>query len=291
MNESRVNPYPPAVENDEINLKEAIRRLSSITGDAVSVYEFDYLDESDLRRDYQTAIDCLIQCESMIKNLQEQLLSKEERIVSLEDKILHMSLELASSMAREDHLQHKMKTSFTTSTKSFTTTTSFETGSTSPPLDNSYSSGLSKNFGQLLSGIRNSIVVRNGPTLVEEAQEKPTTDPIEIDEKTASGDEACRTSKLGVFVRNNSIRKERRVDEMQTPDAMEEEEGQRNQLPFGGNRRRPVRSRVESRQSSRSFLEATGVVFPSTSFEVFSKGCLTKSMDKALCNEGWPEFG
>ncbi len=296
-------PNPSAVESDEINVKEVIRRLSSSTGDAISVCEFYDLNESDLRRDYQTAIGCLIQCESMIKDLQEQLLSKEERIVCLEDKIMHMSLELASSMAREDDLQHKMKTSFTskssaTNTTSFTTTTSLETGLTSPPLDDSTSRRFSTNFdfGQLLFGIKNEICIRNDPKLVEEAQVQPTTDPIEIDEKTVSGDEACRTSRFGLFVRNNSSRKERRVDEMQmelpkAPDAMEEEEGQRNQLYFGGNRRRPPRSRLERQHSSRSFLEATGVVFPSTSLDVLAKGChMKRSMNKGLCNEGWSQF-
>ena len=128
-------PNPPAVEveSDEIYVKEVIRRLSS-----VSVSEFDDLNESDLRKDYQTAIDCLIQCESIIKNLQKHLLSKEERIVCLEDKIMHMSLDLASSMAHGDHLQHKLKKSFTsassaTNTTSFSTINSFETGLTSNP--------------------------------------------------------------------------------------------------------------------------------------------------------------
>jgi hypothetical protein len=177
MNNFTTLPNPPAfeVENDEINLKEAIRRLSSITGDAVSVYEFDYLDESDLRRDYQSAIDCLIQCESIIKHLQEQLLSKEERIVSLEDKIMHMSLELASSMAREDHLKHKMKTNFTSasSTKatnviSFTSATSSETVLTSLLTDDSNSSRFSKNFGQLLFGARNETGIKNELKLLKE---------------------------------------------------------------------------------------------------------------------------
>ena len=291
-------PYPPAVESDEINVNEVIRRLSSKTGDAVSVSEFDDLHESDLRKDYQTAIDCLIQCESIIKNLQEQLLSKEERIVSLEDKIMHMSLKLASSMAHGDHLQQKLKTSFTsassaTNTTSFTTTTSFEPGLTSNPIDDSNSSRLSKNFGQLLFGTRNDIVVRNGPTVVEEAQVRLITDSNDKSEKTALVDEPCRISKLGLFARNNCSRKEKRPSEFPiSEDVKVVEEGQRNQLHFEqGNRRRPARTRVERRQSSRSFLEATGVVFPSTSLEVLAKGCLMKSMKKGLCNEGWPEFG
>jgi hypothetical protein len=294
-------PNPAASESDEINdVKGVIRRLSSKS----SLCEFDDLHESDLRRDYQTAIDCLIQCESMIKDLQDQLLAKDERIESLEDKIMHMSLQLASSMAREDHLQHKMKTraSFAdqaTNVSSFTTAASFETGST-PPLDDSGSVRFSMNFGQLLFGLRNEVGGRNEPKLVEEAQEKPAADSIENDEKTVPVDETCIMSKLGLFVRNNCNLKERRssVDSMQmelpkAPDAMEEEkkEGQQDQLNIVGNRRRPARKRMERRQSSRSFLEATGVVFPSTSFDVLAKGCLVKSAEKDLGNEEWPKFG
>ena len=299
-------PYPPAVESDGINVKEVIRRLSSKSGDAVNVSEFDDLHESDLRKDYQTAIDCLVQCESIIKNLQEQLLSKEERIVSLEDKIMHMSLDLASSMAHGDHLQHKLKKSFTsassaTNTTSFSTITSFETGLTSYPIDDSNSSRLCKNFGQLLFGTSNDITVRNGPTFVEEAQANFSKNPNDISEITASVDESCRMSKLGLFVRNNCGRKERRPSGMQLEfpnsqdvnaiDEEEDEKGHRNNVNSDGPRRPPNRRRQERRPSSRSFLEATGVVFPSTSLDVLAKGCLMKSTKKrGECNEEWGEF-
>eukprot|EP00584_Thalassiosira_punctigera_P004171 CAMPEP_0172528392 /NCGR_PEP_ID=MMETSP1067-20121228/2801_1 /TAXON_ID=265564 ORGANISM="Thalassiosira punctigera, Strain Tpunct2005C2" /NCGR_SAMPLE_ID=MMETSP1067 /ASSEMBLY_ACC=CAM_ASM_000444 /LENGTH=309 /DNA_ID=CAMNT_0013312289 /DNA_START=141 /DNA_END=1070 /DNA_ORIENTATION=- len=59
-------------------------------------------DDARLRRDYQHAIDCLLQCESVIDSLQEQLASKDERIAALEARIVEMSLELASSKAFED---------------------------------------------------------------------------------------------------------------------------------------------------------------------------------------------
>jgi len=71
----------------------------------------------------------------------------------------------------------------------------------------------------------------------------------------------------------------------------EEEEGHRNGMYFDGTRRRPALKRNERQPSSRSFLEATGVIFPSTSLEVLAKGCLTTSTKKGVeCNEGWGEF-
>ena len=297
-------PNPPAVEveSDEIYVKEVIRRLSS-----VSVSEFDDLNESDLRKDYQTAIDCLIQCESIIKNLQEHLLSKEERIVCLEDKIMHMSLDLASSMAHGDHLQHKLNSSFTSasSTKatnviSYTSAASSEMGLTSPLIDDSNSSRFSKNLGQLLFGVKNEIGIRNDPKLVEEGQANFSKNPNDISEKTASAVEARRMSKLGLFARNNCSQKERRLSGMQLEFAEsqdvtvveeEDEKGHRNDMNFDGPRRRLARTRYERQPSARSFLEATGVIFPSTSLDVLAKGCLTTSTKKVgECNMGWGEF-
>ena len=293
-------PNPPAVEveSDEIYVKEVIRRLSS-----VSVSEFDDLNESDLRKDYQTAIDCLIQCESIIKNLQKHLLSKEERIVCLEDKIMHMSLDLASSMAHGDHLQHKLNSSFTSasSTKatnviSYTSAASSEMGLTSPLIDDSNS----KNLGQLLFGVKNEIGIRNDSKLVEEGQANFSKNPNDISEKTASAVEARRMSKLGLFARNNCSQKERRLSGLQLEFAEsqdvtvveeEDEKGHRNDMNFDGPRRRLARTRYERQPSARSFLEATGVIFPSTSLDVLAKGCLTTSTKKVgECNMGWGEF-
>ena len=299
-------PNPPAVEveSDEIYVKEVIRRLSS-----VSVSEFDDLNESDLRKDYQTAIDCLIQCESIIKNLQEHLLSKEERIVCLEDKIMHMSLDLASSMAHGDHLQHKLNSSFTsasltkaTNVISYTSAASSEMGLTSPLIDDSNSSRFSKNLGQLLFGVRNEIGIRNDPKLVEEGQANFSKNPNDISEKTASAVEARRMSKPGLLARNNCSRKERRLSGMQLEFAEsqdvkvveeEDEKGHQNDMNFDGPRRRLARTRYERQPSAiaRSFLEATGVIFPSTSLDVLAKGCLTTSTKKVgECNMGWGEF-
>lgn len=65
----------------------------------------DHYDE--LCQDYNEAIGCLRHCEQVIKSLQEEVASKNETIGHLEDKLVEMSLELASSKAFID--EHKSK--------------------------------------------------------------------------------------------------------------------------------------------------------------------------------------
>mmetsp|Transcript_4130 Transcript_4130/g.9098 ORF Transcript_4130/g.9098 Transcript_4130/m.9098 type:complete len:382 (-) Transcript_4130:8-1153(-) len=62
--------------------------------------------EFDLHQDYHAAIECVVQCEFIIKSLQEQLNSKDECISSLEEKLVAMSLELALAKASED--EHRL---------------------------------------------------------------------------------------------------------------------------------------------------------------------------------------
>ena len=101
---------------------------------AARVHDRRYSKEFDLCENYQNAVDCLIQCEYIIKTQQEQLASQDdqlaskdehiasledklvqmsasnandEQIASLEEKIVQMSSELASSKAFE--YEHKSK--------------------------------------------------------------------------------------------------------------------------------------------------------------------------------------
>jgi len=59
-------------------------------------------DELDLRQRYQGALNCQLQYEIKFSILQGQLALRDERIAALEEKIVHMSFELASSKAFED---------------------------------------------------------------------------------------------------------------------------------------------------------------------------------------------
>ena len=65
----------------------------------------------DLRRNYQNTIDCLIHCEHIINDLTSQLTQKDELIASLEERLVEMSLELASSKAFEDEYRSKRRMS------------------------------------------------------------------------------------------------------------------------------------------------------------------------------------
>ena len=61
---------------------------------------------NDLHQDYQNAVDCLTQCDSTIRTMQDQLASKDKQIASLEEKLVQMSFDLASSKALED--EHRL---------------------------------------------------------------------------------------------------------------------------------------------------------------------------------------
>lgn len=65
-------------------------------------------DDGDLLRRYETATQCLLQCESLIRSLERELEARDERVASLEAELVRMSLELASSKARED--EHRLAT-------------------------------------------------------------------------------------------------------------------------------------------------------------------------------------
>mmetsp|Transcript_3712 Transcript_3712/g.8123 ORF Transcript_3712/g.8123 Transcript_3712/m.8123 type:complete len:295 (+) Transcript_3712:162-1046(+) len=75
-------------------------------------------DLDELHQDYQNAVDCVARCEFTIESLREQLIAKDKThkeqltlkdmaIANLEEKIVLMSLELASSKAFED--EHRAK--------------------------------------------------------------------------------------------------------------------------------------------------------------------------------------
>jgi len=68
-------------------------------------------EEADLRQDYQSAVDCLIQCESLFNTFQTRISSYEEQIALLEEKVMSLSLELASVKAREDYRRLKKSVS------------------------------------------------------------------------------------------------------------------------------------------------------------------------------------
>ena len=63
-------------------------------------------EEFDIHKGYHNAIDCLMHCEHIINDLQGQVTQKDEQIATLEEKLVQMSLELASAKAAEDVLDN-----------------------------------------------------------------------------------------------------------------------------------------------------------------------------------------
>ena len=71
----------------------------------------------DLPENYHDALECLFQRDRSIKELEAKLASRDEHIMSLELKLVQMSLELASSKAMEDeHHMYKRMISSASST-------------------------------------------------------------------------------------------------------------------------------------------------------------------------------
>lgn len=95
-----LNPYPVVIDEkkQEANSGEFDRR------------------ETDLLQAYEHVVNCLIGCESTIKDLERQLAAKDEELASkdkaiadLEDKVVQASLELALTRAREDELMNELQ--------------------------------------------------------------------------------------------------------------------------------------------------------------------------------------
>mmetsp|Transcript_43335 Transcript_43335/g.73931 ORF Transcript_43335/g.73931 Transcript_43335/m.73931 type:complete len:385 (+) Transcript_43335:248-1402(+) len=76
---------------------------------AKAIVEADDCSDFDLHQNYDNAIECLLQCNFIIKSLEDQLATKddaiseqEKQISSLEERIIEMSFELARAKALED---------------------------------------------------------------------------------------------------------------------------------------------------------------------------------------------
>ena len=91
---------------DDIN--DSIRSSLCSVG---SLYETDISESErsnsniDLRRDYDTAMWCLANCESLISTLQQRLVIKDERLANLEEMIDDMTLQLANlkKASKDEH--------------------------------------------------------------------------------------------------------------------------------------------------------------------------------------------
>ena len=80
--------------------------------DAHEVHEDAFEGQCDLALRYTEAVQCLVDCESVLGTLTERLASKDKHIVHLESKLVEMSFELASLKAFADEHRSKRRSSF-----------------------------------------------------------------------------------------------------------------------------------------------------------------------------------
>ena len=233
-------------------------------------------DESaDLRQDYQNAVDCLIQCETLFNSFHEQLQLKDERIITLEDKVMELSLELAAIKAHQDVPNLKANESGNQQTRPSACSGSggFRRKSwTSWAIDNPNNDTLRlPNFGHLINRSLNWLetkhaAMNDGAGVVQVEFPKDTNDPKE----TGSGD-------LGPTIGDKMLRRHTTNLKKRSSGSLHLE--------------RPLRRSRSSASSGMTGLTLEGVVFPVSSFEVYSKGCRvgrTKKTD--MRNSEWPEF-
>ena len=288
--------------------------------------------EFSLRQSYEHAVQCLVSCESIIGDLQEdlaakerQLISKDEVIHNLEEKLVQMSLELALTKGREGELQNQLRKSCTTeavgAAPSSNTLITINEGSHQP----TKSACSADNWFALKRGgssdpLRVSIKTKASLTTLTTATAASTT--LDSSSKQSLVVGPRRMSGIGkMLIGNRNARKcgcEGEV-EVQFPTLDDKRPSKEDCIPSNNNidscrpqrlqPRTPTPLKSSLRKSSRSFLEAKGVVFPVSSFEVL-KGCGSISsldlVSKAHltnrrndnrrrkqsggANEEWPEF-
>jgi hypothetical protein len=260
-------------------------RFCAITG------EFDLGDESDLRQNYQNAVDCLIECETLFNSFQEQLRLKEDRIVTLEDKVMELSLELAAVKARQD-LPNLKRNEFgggarprpargTQVLKRSSTSGSSSNGNdrrtswTSWASDNTNNINKLPNFGNLINKslhwLEAKQTTNDGAVQVEFPKDENVYPTID-----AGGGGGPATTSCKMLRQHTSNIKKRSSGSLHLE--------------------RPLRRSRSSAFSgfALSALTLEGVIFPVSSFEVYNKGCRVDRVNKKptdMRNSEWPELG
>mmetsp|Transcript_35172 Transcript_35172/g.74213 ORF Transcript_35172/g.74213 Transcript_35172/m.74213 type:complete len:299 (-) Transcript_35172:176-1072(-) len=95
----------PTTQNNE-NMKKSHPTTNYNYNNANNDDDGNINDNELLLHHYQNAIDCIVECESIIKTLQYENVTKDEQIKTLEEKLVKMSFEFASSKALED--EHRL---------------------------------------------------------------------------------------------------------------------------------------------------------------------------------------
>lgn len=258
-----------------------------------------------LREDYQNAVDCIVYCESIIKSLQEKIDSKDKHISSLEEKVVQMSLELASSKAFEDMHRSKRRVSDNDDTSA---DVSAEERPPPPPQSNKRTI---RHVTPANAGLSSSLCHPAPPRKTQFSQRSQSTQSIEPSQVAMRRggvggkidlDDSCssRLSNFGQLFRRKepAIQEEDNIEgnrlsnfgQLFRRTRVEELEQVRSQTHIDERPRHrapTTRRRLDRRASSRMHL--SGVLFPVTS-EDCMQGCFGKKSMIASKNEEWPEF-
>lgn len=236
---------------------------------------FDLEDESDLRQDYQNAVDCLIQCETLFNSFQDQLRSKNHRIDMLEDKVMELSLELAAIKARQDVPNLKKNEIEGAHNSSQQKRLSCNTTSCSDRRI-SWTSWVSDNSGQNANKLPNFGHLINKSLHWLEAKRTNNDGAVQVefpndenDPMSGGGDSDPTGTKM--LRRHTTNLKKRSSGSLHLE--------------------RSLRRSRSSASSGMTGLTLEGVIFPVSSFEVYSKGCRVDNKAKTdMRNSDWPEL-
>ena len=251
----------------------------------------------DLRRDYQQAVDCLIQCDTLFKTFQEQLQSKDSRIAMLEDKVMELSLELASVKASQDHQKLKTmgsRSNINTVAARGDRRSSWTSGWTSSSENSNSSSNKSMNLGQLMNKTLSSLLadLRNHDAVAADASRN---DEVKHQVKLSSKGQNRHNSggnSNSVYMQHSHRRHSH--EDTRTSTGPLHLDRPSHFPPNHNNHHRLHRS-----PSSEACLEALpdveNVIFPVSSFEVYSKGCCSRvrpigTRNDNMQNADWPTF-
>lgn len=247
------------------------------------------LEFNELRKYYAGAVECVKQCESIIADLQEQLASKDCHISSLENKIVKMSLELASAKAFEDEHRSTRRNSsiFLEDDETPCDDRAVIHWKERPPRRCSCSSdgaAVMQKIKRMPFDRRHSWSLTLGfMSLGSELVSETVSDDSLRSSNMDISESSSSSFNLVQFFRKNKEELDDTSSEHKVGSKEQEENEHQNDDTDSGithhqsvlsNKRQPTSQRRLERMQSKLHSSLEGVVFPKSFEEVISKGCL-----------------
>lgn len=229
--------------------------------DAHEVHEDAFEDQRDLTRSYTEAVQCLVECESIIGTLTERLASKDEHIAHLESKLVEISFELASLKAFADEHRSIRRSSFSSGGNDTVTTLSCSDHPNAVDIcvgDNTTS------LWKVTSSRRHSLPPARQDTYRQERSRWSRLEPmtwegsLRMDDMSSDKLDKSRASFRALSTNISQFFRKMRDDTSMDQVA----------------RRPPNKKRVDRQaEQQTSITSFEGVVFPSSDASVIRKGC------------------